>query len=67
MSYKKKLQEKVELDFFRERALYVALLEKFKWDRMKAAKALKMSRPNFYRKLRDLSLTKLTPKEWRQL
>lgn len=67
MSYKNKLLKKVELEFERERVLFVALLEKFKWDRMKAAKALKMSRPNFYRKLKDLQLTKLTPGDWRKL
>lgn len=51
----------------RERALFIALLESYKWNREKARKAIKMSRPSFFRKLKELELTKLTPKEWRKL
>lgn len=65
--YRKQLEKRIELEFQRERALYVALLEKFAWDRAKAAKQMKMSRASFYRRLAELGLTKLSIKDWRKL
>lgn len=59
--------KKVKLLHHRERTLYVALLEKHKWNREKARKSIKMSRATFFRVLEELELTNLTPKEWRKL
>lgn len=50
-----------------DRILYVALLEKYDWDREKARKAIKMSRATFFRKLKDLELTNLTVSAWKKL
>lgn len=63
----KQILKKVEKQMEFERVLFSSLLEVCKWDREKARKKLKMSRASFYRTLKELKLTKLTPKEWRKL
>lgn len=63
----KAILKKAALYQHRERTLYIALLDKHSWNREKARRSIKMSRAHFFRVLKELELTNLTPKQWRKL
>lgn len=50
-----------------KRSYLVSLLEKNKWNRMKCAKEMRVSRATFFRYLQAAGLTRLRANEWRKL